>query len=72
MSEFQVINAMFEMLRNPGGQTMDRWGESVDCEECGQACSQIEIETCVVCNMTICKSCIEIHNCEIPEAKDDQ
>lgn len=42
---------------------MDRWGPSVDCHECGQACSQVEIVICPLCEQSMCSNCLHEHQC---------
>jgi len=48
----------------------DRWGPSVDCQECGLACSASEVKTCGLCSKTMCKHCLDgDHKCETPETE---
>ena len=67
----RICKAMLEMLTNPRGNTMsDRWGPSVDCTQCGRACSRIAIKYCEECGQEMCTSCWDEHVCETPEAED--
>ena len=37
----------------------DRWGPSIDCPECGQTCSAIDMRYDEETERTLCKDCIE-------------
>lgn len=48
----------------------DRWGASIDCDECGQVCSYIGLSTCFECHKDICDDCIDDHVCAVLELED--
>lgn len=40
----------------------DRWGPSIDCPECGQTCSSIDMRYDDETGETLCKDCYEQRN----------